>query len=79
MIGVKRLNPDRTLFVREGGVILKDVDNKSQKGREPNDWYMGPVGDSTLATWGKYKGGDKNNPLSYDIDSEINRDNFPDV
>ena len=79
MIGVKRLNADRTFFVREGGVILKAPSNKDQKGKEPNDWFLGPVGDSVLATWAKYLGGDKSNPGSYDIESEINRDNFPDV
>jgi hypothetical protein len=79
MIGIKRLNADRTLFVREGGLILKADGNKSQKGREPNDWFLGAVGDSTIASWGKYQGGDKENPDNYDMDSSINRDAFPDV
>lgn len=79
MVGRKRINPSTTLFIKKGQLIAKDVANRDQRASQPNDWVAGDVGNNVLASWGKYKGGDKKNPASYEMDSQINRDAFPNI
>ncbi len=79
MIGVVRKNPDRTLFIKKGQLILKSKGNINQGGSEKNDWVMGPQGSNILAGFSKYKGGDTTNPNNYDTPDYVQRDNYPDI
>ncbi|EAR15443.1 hypothetical protein [Robiginitalea biformata] len=81
MVGLKRLNADRTLFTREGRLIMKNeaAGNIDQRGEEVNDWSQGPIGTNYLTGWAKYRGGAKTDPANYDIPDFIERDAYPDV
>lgn len=79
MNGRRNRNNDPTLFFKDGQMIKKSPNNKSQKGSEINDWVFGQVDDDVLGGWSKYHGGPKMDKNSYDTSDHINPENFPDV
>lgn len=81
MIGTRKLNSSRGMFVLGDNLVWKNrpAGNKAQNKLEVNDWVQGPIGNNDMADWSKYKGGDVNDPASYDIPSSVDPTNYPDL